>query len=43
MKIYLNERGAEHNHEKGWYVEFGDEGEALFKGYNILNKEEKLN
>lgn len=40
MRIYLNEWGAKHNQEEGWYEQYGDEEEALFKGYDILNKEE---
>jgi len=42
MKEYLNEWGSEHNLIEDWYEEYGDEEEALFKGYDILNKEEKL-
>ena len=43
MKEYLNEWGTDHNLEEDWYEESGDEEEALFKGYDILNKEGKLN
>lgn len=39
MQEYLNEWGAIHNCEEDWYEAYGDEEEALFKGYNILNKE----
>lgn len=39
MKEYLNEWGTDHNLEEDWYEEYGDEEEALFKGYDILNKE----
>lgn len=42
MKKYLDEWGADHNLEEDWYEESGDEEEALFKGYDILNKEGKL-
>lgn len=42
IKQYLNEWGAEHNQEEGWYEKYGDEEEALFKGYDLLNKERKM-
>lgn len=42
MKQYLNEWGAEHNQEEGWYEKYGDEEEALFKGYDILENESKF-
>ena len=42
MKEYLNEWGSEHNLEEDWYEEYGDEEEALYKGYDILNKEGRL-
>lgn len=42
MREYLNDWGADHNLEEGWYDAYGDEEEALFKGYEILNKEEKI-
>lgn len=43
MREYLNEWGAEHGLKKDWYEEYGNEKEALFRGYEILNKEGKLN
>ena len=42
MREYLNEWGAEHNLEEDWFEAYGDEEGALFKGYDILNKEGKL-
>ena len=42
IREYLNEWGAEHNLEEDQYEEYGDEEEALYKGYDILNKEKKL-
>lgn len=43
MREYLNEWGAVHNLEEDWYEEYSDEEEALYRGYDILNKEGKLN
>ena len=42
MREYLNEWGAAHNFEEDWYELYGDEEDALFMGYDILNKEGKL-
>lgn len=42
MREYLNEWGAENNLEEDWYEKYGDEEEALFKGYDILNSEGKV-
>ena len=43
IREYLNEQGADHSLKEDWYEAYGDEKEALFKGYDILNKEGKLN
>ena len=37
LKEFLNYWGVSHGLEKGWYKEYGDEEEALYKGYDILN------
>ncbi len=42
MREYLNDWGVNHNLDEDWFEEYGDEEEALFKGYDILNKEGKL-
>ena len=42
MQEYLNEWGADHGLEEFWYEKLGDEEEALFKGYDILNKENNM-
>lgn len=42
MREYLNEWGKLHNLDEDWYELYGDEEEALFKGYDILNKEGRL-
>ena len=42
MQEYLNEWGADHDKVEGWYEKYGDEEEALFKGYDILENESKL-
>lgn len=42
MREYLNEWGAEHKLKEDWYEEYGDEEETLFKGYDILNKEGRM-
>lgn len=39
IREYLKEWGADHVLEEDWYEAYGDEEEALFKGYNLLNKE----
>lgn len=43
MREYLNDWGVNHNLDEDWFEEYGDEEEALFKGYDILNNEGKLN
>ena len=43
MRGYLNEWGVDHNLDEDWFEEYGDEEEALYRGYDILNKEGKLN
>lgn len=42
MREYLNDWGVNHNLDEDWFEEYGDEEEALFKGYDILNKEGRL-
>lgn len=42
MREYLNEWGADHGLEEFWYEKLGDEEEALFKGYDILNKDNNM-
>ena len=36
---YLNEYGEERGLAEFWWEDFGDEDEALFKGYDLLEKE----
>ena len=43
MREYLNDWGTEYNLEEEWYEAYGDEEDALFRGYDILNMEGKLN
>ena len=43
MREYLNEWGSENNLEEDCFETYGDEEEDLFKGFDILNKEGKLN
>lgn len=42
MREYLNEWGSEHNLKEDWYEEYCDEEEALFRGYDLLNKEGRI-
>ena len=39
MRQSLNERGEEHGLAEFWWEDFGDEDEALYKGYDLLEKE----
>ncbi len=39
MRQYLNEWGEERGLTEFWWEDFGDEDEALYKGYDILEKE----
>ena len=38
MRQYLNEWGEERGLAEFWWEDFGDEDEALYKGYDLLEK-----
>ncbi len=39
MRQYLNEWGEERGLAEFWWEDFGDEDEALYKGYDLLDRE----
>ena len=39
MRQYLNEWGEERGLAEFWWEDFGDEDEALYKGYDLLEKD----
>lgn len=39
MREYMNEWGNEHGLGDFWWEHYGDEDEALYKGYDLLDKE----
>ena len=39
LRQYLNEWGEERGLAEFWWEDFGDEDEALYKGYDLLEKE----
>lgn len=42
MREYLNEWGLEHNLGEFWWDSYGSEDDALYKGYDLLEKEGNL-
>ena len=39
MRDYMNEWGNEHGLDDYWWEHYGDEDEALYKGYDLLDDE----
>ena len=39
LRQYLNEWGEERGLAEFWWEDFGDEDEALYKGYDLLEKD----